>query len=132
MKKIITLALIMGSIIFVSCEKKTASPASSSSATATPAAIKVEYRVSAESGQVNVEYTAFEGGVVSTFSKEINRINFNYSFDWIAGKNLSIKASNATPSGKEVLVEIYVNDVLFKTGLANAPGTIASAEGIYN
>lgn len=133
MKKIFNLALVLVTIVFVSCEKRTASPTSSpSSTTTTPAAIQIEYRVSSESGQINVEYTALEDGVVSTFSKEINRINFSFSFDWVAGKNLSIKASNSTPSGKEVLVEIYVNNVLFKSGLANAPGTIAIAEGIYN
>ncbi len=133
MKKIITLALILTSIAFVSCQKKTVEPAAPTSTANAPVenAIKVQYRVSSASGHFNVEYTALEDGETKTFSKDVDKINFTYSFDWTTNKNLSIKASNITPSSKALLVEIYVNGVLFKSAEANAPGTIAIAEGVY-
>ena len=134
MKKIITLTLILTTIAFSSCKKKTTAPESTTT-TSTPVnnnAIKVQYRVTAASGQMNVEYTSVEDGVITTTKTQLNRITFSYSFEWTTKQKLSISASNTTPSGKEVTVEIYVDGVLFKSGEANSPGAVASAEGIYN
>ncbi len=133
MKNIITFALLLTITSFGSCKKKTTAPESTPTTTTAPEdkVIKVQYRVSAPSGQMNVQYTFNEGGVVKTETQTFNRLTFSYSFEWITGQNLSISASNATPSGKEVIVEIYVDGVLFKSGEANSPGAVASAEGIY-
>lgn len=134
MKKIITLALILTVISFTSCKKKTTEPSSSSTTVAAAPAesIKVQYRVSSASGHFNVEYVSVEDGKATTTSLEVGKIAFTYSFNWTKKQNLSVKAFNSTPSSKEVLVEIYVNDKLFKSGLSNIAGGIAVAEGVYN
>ena len=127
MKKFITIALVLTSIAFVSCKKETIpTPVS-----VTPYAINVEYRVFGETGHLNVEYTTVDNGVVTTPSMTVDRNTFTYNFDWTSHQTLKIKASNATPSGKEVRVEIYVNGVLFQSGIANAPNASAIAQGIY-
>jgi hypothetical protein len=133
MKKIITFALILTSLSIISCKKETAQPVvSTSTATSTnPESINVQYRVTSASGFFNVEYTSLENDKVTTTNIDVNEVAFTYSFTWTKKQRLSIKAFNSTPSPKEILVEIYVNGVLFKSGLANTPGAIASAEGVY-
>jgi hypothetical protein len=127
MKKLIAFALVLTTITFVSCTKEVPAPTP-----VTPYAINVEYRVYGESGHLNIEYTAVDNGVVVTPSTLVDRTNFVYNFNWTNHQSLNIKASNATPSGKEVRVEIYVNGVLFKSGAANAPNASAIAQGVYN
>ncbi len=134
MKKITTLALILTIISFSSCKKKAVEPVAPVTTTTpiTEESINVQYRVSSESGNFKVEYISLEDNKVVTTSVEVKKIAFAYSFYWTKKQNLSIKAYNVTPSGKEVLVEIYVNGVFFKSGSANAPGATAVAEGVYN
>lgn len=134
MKKITTIALILTLISFSSCKKKTAEPAP---ITLTEAVIQdedidVQYRVTSASGNFKVEYTAVENDVVTVFTKDVDKYNFTYSFNWQEGKNLKIKATNSIPSAKKLLVEIYVNGVLFKSGMSNTMDGIALAEGVYN
>ena len=133
MKKIISFTLVLTILSLFSCNKKknNVAPETATATEATETPIEVQYRVTAASGHFNVEYTFLDDGVVTTKTVLVNKINFTYSFTWATNKNLLIKASNETPSGKDVLVEIYVNGVLFKSGNANAPGAIAIAEGIY-
>ncbi len=134
MKKITTLALILTIFSFSSCQKKAVEPVAPVTTTTpiTEESINVQYRVTSASGNFIVEYTSLEDNKVETTTVEVKKIAFAYSFYWTKKQNLSIKAYNVTPSGKEVLVEIYVNGVFFKSGLANAPGAIAAAEGVYN
>ncbi|HWY11464.1 MAG TPA: hypothetical protein VN026_09070 [Bacteroidia bacterium] len=134
MKKITTLALVLTIISFSSCKKKTPDPVAPITTTTpiTDESINVQYRVSSESGNFKVEYVSLEDNKVVTTDVEVKKIAFAYSFYWTKKQNLSIKAYNVTPSGKEVLVEIYVNGVLFQSGSANAPGATAIAEGVYN
>jgi hypothetical protein len=137
MKNIITLALLLTILSFGSCKKKTTAPESTTTATTTtPTAetktINVQYRVSASSGQMTVEYTFNDAGEVKTIKSNVNRLTFSYSFEWSKGQKLSLSAYNTVASGKEVLVEIYVDGVLFKSGSANAPNAVAAAEGVYN
>ena len=134
MKKITTLALILTVLSFTSCKKKTAEPIAPLTTTTpiTEESIKVQYRVSAASGDFIVEYTSLEDNKVVTTTVEVKKIAFAYSFYWTKNQNLHVKAYNVTPSGKEVLVEIYVNGEPFKSGSANAPGAIAVADGVFN
>lgn len=133
MKNIISLALILSIVSFGSCKKKTnvAPEASSTTTTANPDKITVQYRVSSTSAQVNVQYVTVEDGVAKTVTTKVKRYTFSYSFEWTKKQKLSISAYNTTPSSKEVVVEIYVNGELFKSGQANAPGAVAAAEGTF-
>lgn len=133
MKKITTLALILTVLSFFSCKKETAQPVvSTSTANETaPESINVQYRVSSASGNFNVEYISLEDGNIITTSVDVKKMAFSYSFNWTTKQKLSIKAFNSTPSSKELLVEIYVDGILFKSGSANAPGASAVAEGFY-
>lgn len=134
MKKITTLALILTFFSFTSCQKKNAEPVPAPSTTETvipDETIDVQYRVTSASGSFKVEYTALENDVVTVFTKDVGQSNFTYSFNWVENKNLTIKASNSTPSTKRILVEIYVNGKLFKSAQTNTSGGIALAEGVY-
>lgn len=133
MKNIITIALLLTIMSFGSCKKKATAPESATT-TAAPEdkTIKVQYRVSAPSGQMSVKYTFNEGGVVKTTKTTVNRLTYSFSFEWSKGEMLSLHASNVVASTKAVTVEIYVNGVLFKSGTTDEEGGVASAEGIYN
>ena len=134
MKKITTLALILTVLSFVSCKKETTQPTVVSTSTATviaPESINVQYRVTSASGNFNVEYVSLEDDKTVTTSVDVKKMAFTYSFNWATKQQLSIRAFNSSPSSKEVLVEIYVDGVLFKSGLANAAGAIAVAQGVY-
>ncbi len=136
MKKIITLTFLITLLSFSSCKKSNPepSPASTSSAEVVipDEAIDVQYRVTSASGHFKVEYTALDGNTVTVFTEEVSKYNFTYSFNWVKDKNLRIKAYNITPSSKKVLVEIYINGILFKSGMANAMDQVALAEGVYS
>lgn len=134
MKKISILAFILTIVSFSSCKKKSAEP--------TPAPtneniviqdedIDVQYRVTSASGSFKLEYTAVENNEVKVFTSTVDKFNFTHSFNWQEGKNLKIKATNFVPSAKKLVVEIYVNGVLFKSGLSNTVDGIALAEGVY-
>ena len=133
MKKIIAFSLILTIFSLFSCNKKNnnVAPETTTTTEATDAPINIQYRVTAASSNFNVEYTYLDDDKVTTKTISVKKMNFTYSFGWTTNKTLSIKASNESPSGKEVLVEIYVNGELFKSGLANTPGGVAHAEGIY-
>jgi len=135
MKKLIAFSLVLTIISLFSCNKKnnTVAPEANTSTAATDQPINVQYRVTSASGNFNVTYTCLdEDDNVVTKTLSVKKINFTYSFGWTTNKVLGIKASNESPSSKEVLVEIYVNGTLFKSASANAPGAVAIAEGIYN
>jgi hypothetical protein len=125
MKKFIAFSIVLTAIFFASCKKETLP----SPSPVTPRPINIEYRVFGETGHLAISYTAFDNGTVTHPSMQVDRTNFSYSFNWTTNEPLSVSASNATPSGKEVRVEIYVDGVLFKSGLANAPNATATAEG---
>ncbi len=127
MKKFLTLAVVLTSFVLVSC-KKEAAPLP---VVTVPTDINVEYRVYGESGHLNIQYTMPDNGQITNPSMLVDRTNYSVAFNWKSGQELSISASNATPSGKEVKVEIYVNGTLYKTGLANSPNAIATATGRY-
>lgn len=134
MKKLTTLlALILTVLSFSSCEKKSVQPEPSTTTTnITPQeSISVQYRVSSASGSFDVEFITVDDGEVKTNLVEVKKMSFTHSFTWTTKQKLSIKASNVSPSSKELLVEIYVDGVLFKSGSANAPGAVAVAEGTY-
>lgn len=127
MKKFLTLAVVLTSFALASCTKeKTPNPVST-----TPYDINVEYRVFGESGHLNINYNIPANGQMTTPSMLVDRTNYSVAFTWKSGQPLSISASNATPSGKEVKVEIYVNGALYQTGLANSPNAIATAAGRF-
>ncbi len=132
MKKLIAFTLVLTALSLISCKKKNnVAPETTSTTEVVDKPINVQYRVTAASSNFNVEYTYLDGDVVTTKTVLVKKLNFTYSFGWTTNKTLSIKASNESPSGKEVLVEIYVDGVLFKSGLANTPGGVAHADGIY-
>jgi hypothetical protein len=134
MKKITIIALILTIISFSSCKKKTTEPAPAPSSTEVvipDEAIDVQYRVTSASGNFKVEYTALENDIITVFNKDVSKANFTYSFNWVEGKTLSIKASNTTPSTKKLIVEIYVNGALFKSGQTTTMDVAAFAEGVY-
>ncbi len=133
MKKTITLALILTILSFSSCKKETAEPVAPITTTTpiTHETIDVQYRVSSASGSFYVEYSSLVDNKMVTTKVEVKKIAFAYSFYVDKREKLSVKAYNVTPSGKEVLVDIYVNDKLFRSGSANSPGGIATAEGVY-
>jgi hypothetical protein len=135
MKKIITLTFLIAILSLTSCKKKASEPsptATSSNELVVPdESISVQYRVTSASGHFNVEYTALDGNTITVFKDEISKSTFTYSFYWVKDKNLRIKAYNITPSTKKIIVEIYVNGVLFKSGSANQMDQVALAEGVY-
>lgn len=136
MKKIITLSIVFAALSFSSCKKSNPepnpTPTSSEEFVIPDEAIDVQYRVTSASGHFKVEYTALDGNAITVFTEEVKKYNFTYSFNWVKDKSLRIKAYNVTPSSKKVLVEIYVNGRLFKSGMVNATDQFALAEGVYS
>jgi hypothetical protein len=127
MKNLIASALVLTAIVFTSCSKnETPAPVNPANYQ-----INVEYRVESVSGHFVVEYNVPEGNHMIAKQYQIDRSNNSYTFTCTNGLDLKVKAYNSTPSGKEVSVTILVNGVVFKTGDANAPGAIATAEGTY-
>lgn len=129
MKRIFPFLLLFLSLAFVACEKQEL-PAPNTNNTTVP--VSVEYRITAVSGHMNIQYQAPDAnGNMETKINTIDRTNFSFKFDMTPGKSLKVSASNAIPSGDEVHAAIYVNGQLFREGFANAPGTTAVAEGQY-
>ncbi len=128
MKKFFNFSILLTALTFASCGKENiAAPVNN-----TPYNINVEYRISDVSGHVNIQYNQPDAnGQIVTQSMSVDRTNYSTAFTWKSGQELSVIASNSTPSAKEINVEIYVNGALFKTGLANSPNAIATASGRF-
>ncbi|MFZ5553016.1 MAG: hypothetical protein ACOZCO_07865 [Bacteroidota bacterium] len=133
MKNFLYSALILMAVAFTSCQKEEAPvvPATGSS-TATPREITLDYHIYAASGKYNATLIAPNGDHFEITPISGNRIDQTFSFQSTSGNFFSVEASNSTPSSDEIVVEILVDGVLFKSGSANAPGAVAKAEGFVN
>ena len=114
------------SVLLFSCSKEEVTP----TAPGVTTTVHVEYRVTAVSGHVIVnQLVPFQGATVDQ-QVEVNRSTYAYKFDATSGTALRISAKNTDFGPEEVIAEIYVNDVLFTSGSANAHGATALAEGV--
>ncbi|HYG49684.1 MAG TPA: hypothetical protein VD905_02225 [Flavobacteriales bacterium] len=92
--------------------------------------ITVEYKVYAESGNFIVKYVAPEANKLKTYQTAINRNEHVIGFDWVNGSTFELEAYNASPSTKQVTVEIYINGILYSSAVANSPNGVASAKAV--
>ncbi|HLP14524.1 MAG TPA: hypothetical protein VK177_21515 [Flavobacteriales bacterium] len=89
--------------------------------------ITVEYKVYAESGSFILKYVAPEANKLKTYKTTINRNEHVIGFDWVNGSTFELEAANVTASTKQVIVEIYINGILYSSAVANSPNSVASA-----
>jgi hypothetical protein len=125
MNKIFRILPFFAVLLFASCTKEEITP----TAPVAPTNVHVEYRVYAASALADV-YAMLPVAGSSTLVEEhtsINRMNYSLKFDVAVNTEVSVSAKNTNPGPEEVIVEIYVNDQLVKSGSANGPGQIATA-----
>ena len=127
------------SLLFVayltSCKKEEVKPIVEEVAVSTPNApktISVEYRIYAVSSNFKVSYIApnSTNDKLMEYNLTINKMSHSVMFDYKTGNRFKLEASNINPSTKEVTVEIYINGILYGSGIANSPNGVASAEAM--
>lgn len=131
MKNALYIAFILTGFTFTSCQKEE-TPVVQNPGTVTQRDITIDYHIYAASAKYNATIVYPDGDHLETLTVVGNKMDQTISFDWKSGNKFSIEASNATPSSDEIIVEIFVDGVLFKSGNANAPGAVAKAEGFIN
>lgn len=95
--------------------------------------VKVDYAIHSTTGQVEVlAYVLNEDGELVEKSFEVNRLSETITFYCKSGQLLSVKARNINPSHDEVLVSIFIDGNLFRSGSANAAMSWAVASGTPN
>lgn len=127
MNSILRILPLVFTLLFASCGKDEVSPSTPGNTTST---VHVEYRVSAQSGNMTIYQLVPVQGATIEEKVEMNRTTYSYEFDVYSGTQVRLMATNTVPSSDEVIVEIYVNGVLLTSASANAPGADALAEGI--
>lgn len=132
MNKLFFALTILTALTFMtSCEKEVA-PVNNSNpvGSTTVREIKVDYAIQSTTGQVEVlAYVLNEDGELVEKSFEVNRLSETITFYCKSGQLLSVKARNINPSHDEVLVSVFVDGVLFRSGSANSAMTWAVASG---
>jgi hypothetical protein len=128
MKNVILSFLLLTALSVASCKKDSkegASPAAAST-------IHMEYRISSESGKVNISYL-YPGadGKLTEKTEELSRSSYCINFNYSSGNLFRVEASNIEPSHKTVQVEIYVNGVLRSQGISTSPSQKAIAQGNF-
>jgi len=131
MKNTLYLSLFLVSFVFTSCQKEE-TPVVQNPATVSQRDITIDYHIYAASGSFKTTYLFPNGDKMELTSLNGNRIDQTITFNWKSGNTFSLEAANASPSSDEVVVEIFVDGVLFKSATANAPGAVAKAEGFVN
>lgn len=131
MKNLFFSILAISSLLFMSsCEKEVA-PVNNANpvGSTTVREIKVDYAIQSVTGHVEVVALVqdVDGLVEKTF--EVNRLNETITFYCKSGQLLSVKARNINPSHDEVLVSVFVDGNLFRSGSANSAMTWAVASG---
>jgi predicted nucleic acid binding AN1-type Zn finger protein len=129
MKNIILYTSIIASISMVSCKKEDKVVPQSSTPTST---INVEYRVTNESGNVEITYLKpDDNGTFESETETVSRTYYAINFTCKKGNLLSVEAANVLPARKTVTVQIFVNGVLFKEATSYDPSQKALAAGNY-
>lgn len=118
-----------------SCKKEEVKPIVEETVVTAPNApkeIEVSYRIFATSGYFTLTYIAPDttGEKLVRHNLTINRMVHSLAFDWKSGNKFKVEATNVSPSTKEVTVEIYINGILYSSGLTNSPNGVASAEAV--
>ncbi len=124
------LAIISSSLLMVSCEKEVSPTNSHSVGSTTVREIKVDYAIHSVTGNVEVAAIVFENGELVERTFDINRVDQTITFYCKSGEKLMVKARNTNPSHDEVLVSIFVDGNLFRSGSAYAANAWAEAIGV--
>jgi hypothetical protein len=128
MKKLFVCLTVIVSLFTVSCKKgNEAQPQSPATADKT---INVEYRISSESGLVDVNYIVAKEDKFSTISEQVKGQYYTVNFTAKLGSFLSVDAGNQTISHRKVQVEIYIDGVKVKEGSSSSQAR-ATASGVY-
>lgn len=131
MKNAPYIAFILTGFALTSCQKEE-TPVVQNPGTVSQRDISVSYHIYAASAKFNATIIYPNGDQLETTTYTGTKMDQTISFDWKSGNKFSIEASNTTPSSDEIIVEILIDGILFKSGNANAPGAIAKAEGFVN
>jgi hypothetical protein len=130
--KTITKNLLIVSVLvlgFTSCRKEpTTQPQSSSNYQVRD--INVEYRIYCESAAIDVKYFAPVNGIMQEVTESVNRNEHSIIFSGKSATYYSVEAWNQNPDGRSIVLDIYVDGQLFKTGSADHHPQVAKAEGI--
>jgi hypothetical protein len=131
MKNLFLSFVVLAGLTLVSCNKDKENELSTPANTTTT--LHVEYRISAESGDVNVTYSAPNANTNELEEKTENytRTYSTISFDYSSGHKFSVQAVNTNPSHKTVQVELYIDGVLKAKGTSTSPSQIAIASGNF-
>lgn len=118
-----------------SCKKEEVKPIIEETAVITPQtpkSITVTYKIYATSGNFNVTYSApnATGDKLESNTVTINKMQHDVEFVWKTENRFKVQASNVNPSTKEVIVEVYINGILYNTAIANSPNAVAVAEAM--
>lgn len=119
---------MLASFFFASCEKKAndIKPCTSTSKDVT-----IEYRITDESSNVQVELIAPDAAQhLTTLTQTINKTYTAIQFVAKNHNTFSIKAWNTDPSWKNINVDIYVDGRLVKSGTLDHTTATASASAI--
>lgn len=129
--KIFSLSLLtIGFLALTSCKKDNISPATSPAATTVSETVTVEYRIHANSAHFRYEYLQPNAeGKAETVTGYVNKSDKSFFITWKKNETLFVKAKNYSPSGDEVVVEIYADGKQIANGTANYPNAWAIAEG---
>ena len=118
-----------------SCKKEEVKPVVEETALSTsqaPKSITVSYKIYASSGNFKLTYTTpnTAGNQLESNTVTINKLQHDIEFVWKTGNRFKVQASNVNASNKEVTVEVYINGILYNSGIANSPNAVAAAEAM--
>lgn len=129
MKKIFSLIVVLVSVLAVSCKKENAVTPQNSTATKK---LAVEYRITSESGAVEISYLKPNAeGKFELETETVKRTNYSINFEAQSGNTFMIEAYNVLPSRKAVHVQIYINGKLIKEAFSYDPSQKAIAQCNY-
>lgn len=129
MKNLVLAIAVMVGVSATSCKKEEAAVPQNPAA---PKTITVEYRVTNQSGLVEV--VCMYPNVAGQLEARTTTVARNYetiTFEYTSGNFFSIEASNVVPAYKTVQVEIYVDGVLKAKDTSTSPSQKAIASGNY-
>jgi len=129
MKNLILSFSILVSVLAVSCKKENSIKPQNA---AVKKVIEVEYRITNESGSVEINYLKPNSeGKFEMENEKVNRTNYSINFEAEAGNTFMVEAFNVLPARKTVHVQIYINGNLFKEAFSYDPSQKAIAQGNY-